>query len=96
MYNEASPDTTNHGRFLLATKGGALRGLVYIAGAWQQLTGTVTGTAVAISFVAYPTVGYIAHGQISSDGSSISGTFTIPDPQGGPTHTGTWSATLCQ
>lgn len=86
--HETSPDTSNHGRFLLVVKGTAVTG---ITDSGLKLAGTITGTDVSIHFVQAPSV-EIAHGTVSGDGTSMSGTYSVTGDEG--TVTGTWTCTL--
>ena len=85
--HETSPDTTQHGRFLLVVKGNAITG---ITDSGLKLAGTITGTNVSVHFVIAPDV-ELAHGTISGDGTSMQGEYSFTDE--GVTRTGTWTAT---
>ncbi len=86
--HETSPDTSNHGRFLLVVKGIALTGITDYG---QKVGGTISGTHLSVHFEESPAV-EIAQGNVSGDGTSIQGTYSVATESG--TITGTWSATL--
>lgn len=86
--HETSPDTSNHGRFLLVVKGTTVTG---ITNDGLRLGGTITGTAVSVHFAVDPSV-QIAQGTVSGDGTSMQGTYSATNGEG--TFTGTWSCTL--
>jgi hypothetical protein len=86
--HETSPDTSNHGRFLLVVKGTAVTG---ITDSGEKLGGTISGTHVSIHFISAPSV-EIAQGTVSTDGTTMSGTYSATSGEG--TFSGTWTCTL--
>jgi hypothetical protein len=73
----------------------ALGGAVNSSNAFLVLRGTRTGNSVGLTIYYLGQAGGTATGTISGAGTSLSGSWTVPQPPPSPPDTGTWTGSVC-